>query len=1044
MITIKRIITLLLLSIYIININGETRPRHYAPDGNSAVTINGDKKFIRGLYGAHSGFRIDCSDTPEFGVYLPRMGGNLLITLPEGDCTARYTPGRMDYSQGGVNIEVQVMRSSDLALWVLSNTTDKTIMIPIRFGGVADKKFSREGDLGVDDPTCFDLKPEYCRGNVYDVDGDIVTVEYGKGDRKKIALYIPAIKYHINDLPAYEGEIELKPGERSIIALSPTGKIPSEPLSALAAQAEKERDELASGIKFQTPDAWLNPLGGALAVAADGIWSGEAWLHGSIGWRTPHLGWRGAYAGSATGRHDRALTHFKTYAANQITDVPPIYPHPRQDSALNLARAEKKWSTQMYSNGYISRRPGKKEEMSHYDMNIVYIDAMLRHFRHTGDTAAMKELFPVIKRHLEWEKRNFDPDGDKLYDAYCCIWASDALYYSGGAVTHSSAYNNFANRLAAQVAEAVGEDPTPYIEEAEGIAKAIDSVLWMPERGHWAEYRDALGHQRLHPSAGLWTIYHAIDSEITDPFKTYAATVYIDQEIPHIPVEGEGIEDGLFTLSTTNWKPYSWSINNVAIAEVMHTALALWQAGRSEEAYRLMKSVAMDNMYLGASPLNFGQISYYDKARNECYRDFADPIGVWSRALTEGLFGIRPDLLAKQPQINLIPGFPAEWNNASVDLPDISYSFNREGKKTSYKISNRYGKNAKLVLTVPARGVKSVTVNGEKADWTSTENSISQPRISVNAGTNPELEIEIIETDIFRPYATGNQRVEGPVKFNEMTDGALTWWMAETSPLSPYLSLPSNGFDDIRAELCETINIGPSYNASVTDIFRNEYLSPRPEVTTLQLPKQGMGEWCHPLLTADIDDSGLRERLAKEGEILITETEIPFRLPAQGNNIIYTSLWDNYPDSATVKLGGKASHLYLLMAGSTNHMQANIENGVLKVRYTDGSEDKTSLVNPHNWAPIELDFYNDDFAFALKPDALPPYRLHLKTGLMSRNLGDELDITGVADRYIEGGAGIVLDVPADPDKELESLTLETVSGDVMMGLMGITIQRPGE
>lgn len=67
----------------------------------------------------------------------------------------------------------------------------------------------------------------------------------------------------------------------------------------------------------------------------------------------------------------------------------------------------------------------------------------------------------------------------------------------------------------------------------------------------------------------------------------------------------------------------------------MHTALAYWQAGRPEEAYNLMKSVAKDNMYLGASPLNFGQISHYDAARGECYRDFADPIGVWSRALTE-------------------------------------------------------------------------------------------------------------------------------------------------------------------------------------------------------------------------------------------------------------------------------------------------------------------------------------------------------------------------------------------------------------------------
>ncbi|MBJ2190490.1 MAG: DUF4450 domain-containing protein [Muribaculaceae bacterium] len=1039
----KQILTsaILLAATGYVAARSEMRPSHYVADGNSAITVNGQAKFNRALYGAHSGFRIDCSDTPEFGIYLPRMGGNLCLTLPEGKCTARYTPGRMDYEQGGVKVEAQVMRSEDMALWAITNTTNKTASIPVRFGGVADKKFYREGDLGVDDPTCFDLKPEYCTGNVYTVKGDKINIEYGKKQRSTLTLVIPAKSYKITDLPSYEGTLSIKPGKKVYLALFPASDAPKASLESLFKKAENEREQLASSVTFKTPDEWLNPIGGALAVAADGIWSGQAWLHGSIGWRTPHLGWRGAYVGNAVGRHDRALTHLNTYASNQITDIPAVLSHPRQDSVLNLARAEKKWGTPMYSNGYICRRPRKKDEMSHYDMNLVYIDAMLRHFRHTGDKEAMQSLFPVIKRHLEWEKLNFDPDGDHLYDAYCCIWASDALYYSGGAVTHSSAYNMFANRLAAQVAEAIGENPEPYRREAEAIAEAIDSNLWMSDRGHWAEYRDAGGKQRLHPSPAVWTIYHAIDSEIADKFKNYAATCYIDREIPHIPVEGEGVDSGLYTISTTNWKPYSWSINNVAIAEVMHTALAYWQAGRSDEAYKLMKAVAMDNMYLGASPLNFGQISHYDAARGECYRDFADPIGVWSRALTEGLFGVRPDLLAKNPAVALIPGFPSEWNEASVTLPDISYSFKRDGRRSVYKINNRYGKNSSLKLTIPAKGIKSVKVNGSETAWDAETDAIGSPRITVNGGTATDLTIEIIEADSFTPSPTGRLHTEGPVTFREMNAGNLSWWMPEVNALSPSVAVPANGFNDIRNGLCEPIDLTASYNASVTDIFRNEYLSPRPNVTTLQLPKQGIGEWCHPKLTAEIDDSGLRSRLAKDSGILKTESGIPFALPAEGSNILFTSLWDNYPDSAKISLSGRASHLYLLMAGSTNHMQWGMENGRLRVRYTDGTESVTPLINPHNWAPIELDFYHDDYAFAQAPGALPPYRLHLKTGRMSRTLGAELGIKGVGDRFIEGGAGIVLDMPVDSSRELSSLSLETLSGDVVIGLMGLTIQR---
>lgn len=1033
------LIFLFILSYF--TINGKLRPQHYIPEGNSALAINGETRFNRGLYGAHTGFRIDCSDYPEFGIYLPRMGGNLQLTLPSGDCIARYTPGRMDYQQGGVTVETQVGRKNDIALWAIKNHNKYSVSIPVRFGGVSDKKFSREGDLGVDDPTCFDLKPEYCEGNKFSVNNEEVRVEFGKNREKNLLLIIPATRFLITDLPTYEGIIELKPGEQKIIGLFPNGKTPSISLESLLNEVEKDRSELAESIKFHTPEKWLNPIAGALAIAADGIWSGEAWLHGSIGWRTPHLGWRGAYVGTAIGKHDRALTHFKTYAANQITDIPPIFSHPRQDSSLNLARAEKKWGTPMYSNGYICRRPGKKDEMSHYDMNIVYIDAMLRYFRATGDTISMRELFPVIKRHLEWEKRNFDPDNNKLYDAYCCIWASDALYYSGGDVTHSSAYNLFANRLAAQVAEAIGEDPKIYIEEAEGIAKAIDSVLWMPERGHWVEYRDATLHQRLHPSAALWTIYHTIDSEIPDPFKAYAATKYIDGAIPHIPVEGEGIEGGLFTLSTTNWKPYSWSINNVAIAEVIHTALAYWQAGRNEEAYALMKSVAFDNMYFGVSPLNFGQISYYDKARGECYRDFADPIGVWSRALTEGLFGIRPDLLAKEPTVHLTPGFPKEWKEASIDLPNFAYSYKHNGKNITYKIRNGYGNNSMLRLTLATSGIKSVIVNGKKAEWNSALNSIGTPRIEINAGTDPFLEIEIIECDDFFYYPTGQERNEGPITFKEMESGELSWWLPITNSFEYVIPVLEEGFNDVKPELCEVVDLRETYNSNVTDIFQNEYLSPRPLVTTLQLPKQGMGEWCHPTLTADIDDSGLRTILKNSEGLIKTENGIPFALPYEGKNISFTSLWDNYPDRVTIPLTGNATHLYLVMAGSTNHMQSGIENGKLIVKYADGEDETTPLINPYNWAPIELDYYNDEYAFALPERALPPYRLHFKTGKMSRYLGDELGIKGVADRFIEGGAGIVLDIPVDPRRKLESLTLETLSGDVVIGLMAMTIQR---
>ena len=212
-------------------------------------------------------------------------------------------------------------------------------------------------------------------------------------------------------------------------------------------------------------------------------------------------------------------------------------------------------------------------------------------------------------------------------------------------------------------------------------------------------------------------------------------------------------------------------------------------------------------------------------------------------------------------------------------------------------------------------------------------------------------------------------------------------------------------------------------------------------MTTLQIPVQGIGEWCHPQLTADIDDTGLR-RLSADGNGTVRLLNIPFQIPSNGRNIVYTSRWDNYPAHVSIPLKGKATSIYILMAGSTNHMQWGMENARVTVRYSDGDTTSFPLINPVNWAPVEQDFYTDEHAFSQPLGTEPPMRVHLLSGEVSRSLGASLGLEGPADRYIPSGAGVLLNIPLDMSRGLESLHLETVSKDVVAGIMGITIQRP--
>lgn len=950
------------------------RKASYLPDGRAFICVNGSNRYTRALYGSYADYRIETSDRPIFALYRKTDNKNIRFRVKcrnttcqldsAAYCEARYEAGRRDYvlrdkrwGNGELCLSVLAYHNSEGGIWKFSA---KGFPSPLEIEGLICEttvdKFNRFGDIGtLEKPGGFEAHP---------APKELKTVTGRLSNNG--TLYV-----------SLDGDILSTSNNQS--------------LSERYALTERSRDQLASTITFNTPDPYFNTIGGTLVLAADGAWDGKVWQHGAVGWRMPLPGWRGAYMGDFLGMPDKQRIHFDAYAKSQVTEMPVTQPH-LMDARHNLSRGAYKWGTPMYSNGYICRNPERNDQFHHYDMNLIYIDELLWHFSFDADTAYMRKMWPIIKRHLQWEKSTWDPDNDGLYDAYCCIWASDALQYHSGAVTHSSAYNYRGNLVAARIAEIIGEDSTPYKAEAERILKAMNDRLWMSE-GHWAEYQDFMGLKRPHKSAAVWSIYIPIDCGACTPEQAYRATRYIDASIPHFPFVYDGKEYA--SISTSNWTPYEWSLNNVAMAEVMHTALAYYKAGRPNAAYQLLKSNILDFMYLSSSPGNFGQLSKLDHSTGEAYRDFADVTGISSRTLIEGLYGITPDALHGRCIIR--PGFPDEWDSASIHTPYLDYSFKRENNKEIYTIRQNFKRPLQIVI-------RQNMGNGKYLDTPFTN----------------EKEQQIILT---------------ATNYNELPPA-----LPEKIKLAQGTS-----FDAVNAAKCRMVNMDATFNSNVTDLFTNKYLSPRSPYTTLCLPTQGIGDWCSTKRTAKIDDSGIRQ-LSHDG--IFTAAGVPFHTPQSGRNIAYTSLWDNYPDSLTIPLTGCGSHAYLMMAGSTNPMQSRFENGVIRISYTDGSYEILSLCNPDNWCPIEQD-YDDAPAFALPHPR--PYRVGLMTGKVSRTLALDLGVerktnmldipeNKVPSLQIVGGAAQLLDIPLNPQKELCNLTLKTTANDVVIGIMGITIQ----
>ena len=328
----RRVFLIIAVSVCLLVLAQERR-QQYVPQGNAFVCENGTNRFTRALYGSHTDWRLETSDRPVFAVVKKGHHRNIRfvvngVPLDSTDyCKAWYEEGVRRYrlrdrrwQDAELAMEVAAMPESEKAVWEIS--TSQPLQMKAMVSSIVQPKLSRNGDIGADLPGVFEAAGE-----------PLQTVEVSLNGQHYLEVILDSLV-----------EVDEEQGRADFSHASGYGKT------------------LASRLQFETPDPYINPLGGALVLAADGDWDGQTWLHGCVGWRMPLAGWRAAYVGDVLGWNERAVSHFDAYAKSQVTEVEPTIPHPSQDSVLNLARAEKRWGTQMYSNGYICRNPERNDQ----------------------------------------------------------------------------------------------------------------------------------------------------------------------------------------------------------------------------------------------------------------------------------------------------------------------------------------------------------------------------------------------------------------------------------------------------------------------------------------------------------------------------------------------------------------------------------------------------------------------------------------------------------------------------------------------------------
>jgi hypothetical protein len=227
------------------------------------------------------------------------------------------------------------------------------------------------------------------------------------------------------------------------------------------------------------------------------------------------------------------------------------------------------------------------------------------------------------------------------------------------------------------------------------------------------------------------------------------------------------------------------------------------------------------------------------------------------------------------------------------------------------------------------------------------------------------------------------------------------------------------------------------FNGDLRTIYQQEYLSPRPQTVSCRLGSDGYSPWTFYYWNRTLPNIAFEKVPAllsqdDQGKVLMTTQKVPFRWNDSDKNIAFTSQWDNWQSMVTVPVKNSAEVLWLLVCGSTNPMQCGIANAELRMKYLDGKIETLELVHPDNfWTLCPLAAHATAVGQGTRGDYM-----YERDGFSLPKVPPETVELGEVCR------AMLYSWKLRSESPLESVTLETLSQEVVIGLMGVTLMNP--
>jgi hypothetical protein len=1048
----------------------------YRPEGQAFVRHNGDRFNNRPLYCNQISAIVVAGDRPllRFGSGSV-LNGSFMAALVRGNetkwlhdwsnITSKYRPDRMEWiiQDAGFGATVLTLEAvppaegAGMALRLRSANTEAGDRLIWVCGGATQQKGGMLGDwdvttAGRGDTLTKGFSPEDCRENRVTLDGGRFTVQIpaGRGANAAVVQCSAASKIALTDADAWSDPLKLlaSSGKLRPLACAVTsldglreiywamasyrGHKPGDapqlpPAGEVFAAGQRRAEEIGNRVVIDTPDPQFNALVAASSAVTDGVYRDGVFTHSGMRWGVPLLGWRCIYGGTAYGWHDRVQTQARTCLAKQITESDKTRPVPDAKAGLSCQSLD----SRLFGKGRVNTI-----HTWHYDMQSQFFDQLIHAWRWTGDPELEKILRPALELHLEYIHDCFDPDDDGLYESYANTWPTDNQWYNGGGTAEETAYAYAGHKAARELARRAGDMAAVQRHEARlaKIQKSFIEKLWIPTKGYVGSYVEQGGHARLHEDSWLYAIFCPIDAGMLNPRQAAQALYYTEWGL-----EREQMPYGGQRCWTSNWLPSVWSLREMWPGDNYQLALAYFQTGLGDEGWDVLRGTFPHMAFFGRVP---GDLGFPNGGT-----DFNDCTSMFCRTVVEGLFGYQPDY--PNGIVTVAPQLPSGWDHAAIKTPDVSLDLSR----TKYRIELTQPAALDLRLPVRARKLTGVTVNGQPAKWellpgfgcsvakitvpksktvivelTCDQPLPQYPAVALETAVGEKLDLSVKDARIIEPAVApasagyhltealaqvgdAPQRRVFKVKVNDPKgDAARAARIIEKAPANARW---------------EAVDLSRSFNGDIRTIFQQQYLSPRPATCSLRLSTNGYSTWQMSLggnpKVPKIDLANV-SALLDPGSRLHTPQGVPFAWPAGERNIAFTSMWDNWPRQIAVPVNRKAEAIWLLVCGFTNPMQGRIANAELRMKYADGVVERLELVPPLNFWSL-CPFGGADYDHKLDGFALP------KVPPATVQLGNNC-------------RAILLNQRLRSDATLESVTLETFSPEVIIGLMGASLMNP--